>query len=139
MPRPPTKPRPGEPSTKAPDSKTHSKEFERAKGIVRSAITLFEMTHEGFDLEHVKTHGLAMRDGGYVLLNLDTEKDEMVAKLYSAAGCTCYTVEGRYCRHTDEAGREYFYKIDPQDMGSMSPSLLHRGEPIPARRKGRRV
>ena len=100
--------------------------MERTEKFIGRATRRFPHSVGREDLFHIQTYGLARRNDGYVLLNLDTEKDEMAAKLYSAAGCTFYEVEWCYYHHTDETGKEYLYKIDPHAVGMVPPSLLEK-------------
>ena len=88
---------------------------------VRKLLPMFE----GRDL-HEKPFGFAKRGVKYVLLNLDTDRDRLVAELRLLLGCTFNEMMAAYYVHKDEAGMEYFYKIGSKKQGNVMWSMREK-------------
>ena len=81
---------------------------------------------EGRDFKHEKPFGFAKRGGRNVMLNLDTDRDRLVAKLRLLLGCTFNEMMAAYYVHKDEAGMEYFYKIGSKKQGNVTWSMREK-------------
>ena len=80
---------------------------------------------EGRDL-HEKPFGFTKRGVKHVLLNLDTDKDRLVAEPRLLLGCTYNKMMAAYYVHKDEAGMEYFYKVGSKKQGNVTWSMRER-------------
>ena len=103
-------------------------EIERTRPIVDMMVPVRKLLpmFEGRDFKHEKPFGFAKRGVKHVLLNLDTDRDRLVAKLRLLLGCTFNEMMAAYYVHKDEAGMEYLYKIGSKKQGNVTWSMREK-------------
>ena len=100
-------------------------EIERTRPIVDKMVPFRKLLsmYEGRDFKHEKPFGFAKRDGRNVMLNLDTDKDKLVAEMVELHGCFGHSTKTAYYVHKDDAGTEHFYKTGSEKQGDVTWSM----------------
>ena len=102
-------------------NKGYSWELDRTRHVLLQMAPIFPYVMDRKGAWSVETYGLAGRGAKCRFLRLDTDKDELVAKMWLLGGCVMCNLECCYYRHLDESGAEYFYKIGPSVTGQQVP------------------
>ena len=107
---------------------SYYEEIKRTRFIVDKMVPVRKLLpiFEGRDFKHEKPFGFAKQGGKRVLLNLDTDKDRLVAEMVELYGCFGHSIKTAYYTHKDETGMEHFYKVGLEKQGDVTWSMREK-------------